>query len=158
MSTDNITVTAGQNPVSTLISFLFTLAALAGAWKMYVKMGEEGWACLIPFYNKYLLFKRCWEKVYYFYALAAIIVGGVTFAVCLMAVFAQNAVIAVCMGICTGIVWLAALALWAMLAYKLSRAFGHGMAFTIGLVLMPAIFVMILGFGDDSYKVDYLNS
>ena len=58
-----------------------------------------------PFYPRRadLLFKRCWEKVYYFYALAAFIVGGVTFAVCLMAVFAQNAVIAVCMGICTGI-------------------------------------------------------
>ena len=29
-------------------------------WKCYVKMGEPGWACLIPFYNNWVLCKRTW--------------------------------------------------------------------------------------------------
>ena len=35
--------------------------------------------------------------------------------------------------------------------YKLANAFGHGLAFTIGLLLFPWIFISILGFGSDMY-------
>lgn len=155
---EKVTVTAGQNPAATIISFIMTLVMIVASWKMYVKMGEEGWACLIPFYNEYLIYKRCWERSYYFYVLFAVITGGVTLTVFVMALFAGNTVIAVCMGMASGIIWLFAIAMKVYLEYRLSRAFGHGAAFTAGLVLMPVIFTIILGFGDDSYKVDYLNS
>lgn len=36
------------------------------------------------------------------------------------------------------------------MCYKLAKAFGHGVGFTIGLILCPPIFFMILGF-DNSY-------
>lgn len=35
--------------------------------------------------------------------------------------------------------------------YKLAKAFGHGIGFTIGLLLIPWIFFLILGFGSDEY-------
>ena len=35
--------------------------------------------------------------------------------------------------------------------YKLAKAFGHGIGFTIGLFLIPWIFFLILGFGSDEY-------
>ncbi len=35
--------------------------------------------------------------------------------------------------------------------YKLSKAFGHGIPFTIGLVLIPNLFTLILGFGKSEY-------
>ena len=36
--------------------------------------------------------------------------------------------------------------------YKLSKAFGHGVGFTLGLMFLNPIFMMILGFGSDQYQ------
>ena len=36
-------------------------------------------------------------------------------------------------------------------AFRLGQAFGKGTGFNIGLVLLPQIFMLILGFGDASY-------
>ena len=44
---------------------------------------------------------------------------------------------------------------WVMLVivlYDLSKAFGHGVPFTIGLLVLPFIFYLILGFGGDEYR------
>ena len=38
-----------------------------------------------------------------------------------------------------------------MYCIKLSRAFGHGIGFAIGLILLQPIFLLILGFGSDPY-------
>jgi hypothetical protein len=35
----------------------FFVLYVIGAWKMYQKANEPGWACLIPFYNIYVLLK-----------------------------------------------------------------------------------------------------
>lgn len=35
---------------------------------------------------------------------------------------------------------------------KLSKSFGHGVGFTIGLFLLPGIFKMIIAFSDDEYS------
>lgn len=157
MENVNYSVEYLQNPASTLISFAISLATIIAAWRIYVKMGEEGWICLIPFYNKYVLFKKCWEKSFFFYYLLSILIGFFTLAVCIAGAAAGNRPIAVTVGVLSGLVWAAALVLGIMLKYRISRAFGHGTAFTIGYVLMPSIFTMILGFGQDTYKVGYLS-
>lgn len=38
-----------------------------------------------------------------------------------------------------------------MLYHKMSKAFGHGIGFTLGLIFLPYIFVPILGFNGDEY-------
>lgn len=38
-----------------------------------------------------------------------------------------------------------------MLLHKMSKAFGHGVGFTLGLIFLPYIFFMILGFNGDEY-------
>ena len=35
--------------------------------------------------------------------------------------------------------------------FKLSKAFGHGVGFAIGLILLNPIFMLILGFGSSTY-------
>ncbi len=35
--------------------------------------------------------------------------------------------------------------------YKLAKAFGHGAGYTVGLILLPLIFFILLGFGSDQY-------
>jgi hypothetical protein len=40
----------------------------------------------------------------------------------------------------------------AVIAFNdLSKSFGHGVAFTLGLIFLPFIFFLILGFGADRY-------
>ncbi|NZA37287.1 DUF5684 domain-containing protein [Eubacterium callanderi] len=36
--------------------------------------------------------------------------------------------------------------------HKLSKAFGHGAGYTIGLLLLRPVFILILGFGSAEYK------
>jgi len=38
-----------------------------------------------------------------------------------------------------------------VLAYKLSQAFGHGIGYAIGLIFLPFVFYLILGFDDSEY-------
>lgn len=38
-----------------------------------------------------------------------------------------------------------------MLLHKMSKAFGHGIGFTLGLIFLPYIFLAILGFNSDEY-------
>lgn len=46
-----------------VILYIAILVFFIGAmWKIYTKAGEEGWACLIPFYSFYVLCKFCGVK------------------------------------------------------------------------------------------------
>ena len=38
-----------------------------------------------------------------------------------------------------------------ILSHKMSKAFGHGVGFTLGLIFLPYIFYLILGFNGDEY-------
>lgn len=38
--------------------------------------------------------------------------------------------------------------------YRLSRAFGHGVGFTLGLIFLPNIFTLILGFNKDEFHAE----
>lgn len=38
-----------------------------------------------------------------------------------------------------------------ILLHKMSKAFGHGIGFTLGLLFLPYIFFIILGFNGDEY-------
>ena len=113
------------------MGWYFLLAA--GRWRMFEKMGEPGWKGLIPFYADYTLYKNCWQANGFWIALAA-------------------AVIAYAVG--EGfLAFVASLILTAMdtrLYWELSRKFGHGLLFTIGLALFNPFFVLYLGFGPDS--------
>ena len=118
-------------------------------WKIFTKAGEKGWKALIPIYDMYILFKIVWNKK----------------------AFWQFFVIALVMGICSGVVQslpeestgmllaslvvlatsIALLVYYILLAIRLSHAFGHGAGFAVGLIFLEAIFIMILGFGESKY-------
>lgn len=40
---------------------------------------------------------------------------------------------------------------WIIVAYDLAKSFGKGVGFTVGLVLLPFVFIPILGFGPARY-------
>lgn len=40
-----------------ILYFAFIIALVVALWKIFEKAGQPGWACLIPFYNLYILLK-----------------------------------------------------------------------------------------------------
>jgi len=55
---------------------------IAALWKVFSKAGQPGWACLIPFYNAYIMLliagKPGWWLVLYFVPVANIVIGVLT--------------------------------------------------------------------------------
>lgn len=50
--------------IISLIYMLLVVLMIAGMWKVYVKLGLPGWACLIPIYNIYALMELFkWETM-----------------------------------------------------------------------------------------------
>ena len=48
---------------SQIVSFVLTVIGLLGSWKVFEKMGLEGWRGIIPIYNTYLLFKELYANL-----------------------------------------------------------------------------------------------
>lgn len=44
------------------------------------------------------------------------------------------------------------IAIWVIIAVALSEKFGHGLGFAMGLILLPSVFYIILGFGGSRYQ------
>ena len=97
---------------------LFSVFALIGLWKVYVKAGKPGWACLVPFYSQYCLFDIAFGNGWLFL---------LSFIPCVTIVMAI------------------------ILCFKLAKAFGRGVGFGFGLLLLYPVFIMILGFGKSEY-------
>ncbi|MCJ2164943.1 MULTISPECIES: DUF5684 domain-containing protein [unclassified Pseudodesulfovibrio] len=52
--------------MGTLIYLVILIAVVIGLWKMFEKAGEYGWACLIPFYNLWVLNRIGGKEWYWF--------------------------------------------------------------------------------------------
>ncbi|MBQ9990143.1 MAG: hypothetical protein IJP31_04270 [Lachnospiraceae bacterium] len=131
--------------VLSLISMGVGIIFYIARWKMFVKAGEAGWKAIIPLYGEYITFKICWEGKFFW------IVFGLMFlyAVLLGIGVASFSTIAIIGAI---IALIAAIVIIIMMLNRLSRVFGMGVGFTVGLVLLYNFFIMILGFGSAEYK------
>lgn len=107
-------------------------------WKIYTKAGEAGWKSLIPYYSQYILFRIVWNTGM-FWAFFGASIGSTVFARLGLSAFA------IICSIATFIIGLIQL-------NKLSKAFGHGLGFTLGLIFLNPIFVLILAFGNSEYQ------
>ena len=109
--------------------FIFAIVMLVlqiiTMWKIFSKAGESGWKALIPIYNIVILFK----------------ISGVSPWLILLYLVSWVPFIG----------WIIPLALTIYLDCKLAKAFGKGSGFTVGLILLPSIFYLILGLGDSKY-------
>ena len=120
------------------IVVVLLVCLVVGRWKIFVKAGEPGWKAVIPFYSFYTQVKICAPLLLYWIWLGCYIVN---FILGLMRVS----------GVLPGIISLATFVLTVLASLKLSKAFGHGIGFAIGLILLPPIFLLILGFGSSEY-------
>ena len=136
---------AGMGIFAIIICIVLLVLMIIATWKVFTKAGEKGWKSLIPIYSTYILFKIAgksflkWILIYLAYGLfmglASNMEGGLALVLSIVAF---------------------ALSIWGLvetiLMYNgLSKNFGHGAGFTVGLIFLSPIFMMILGFGSSQY-------
>lgn len=123
--------------IITIISYIFLIIA---RWKLFTKAGEAGWKSIIPIYNRYIFYKISWKPTMFWTAIALGIVSGFFYSVG-----------AIGMTVIGTILLIIATVIDISLLYKISKAYGHGAGYTIGLVFLTSIFTLILGLGKSQY-------
>lgn len=114
---------AGLGAVTWIISLAISIFSIVTMWKVYVKAGKPGWACLIPVYNLVVLFQ---------------IAGMNPLLILLFLIPFVN--------------FVAIPVLMIMLYIKLAKAFGKSGGFAVGLLFLNVIFMAILAFSDAEYQ------
>jgi len=125
-----------------LMAVCLLILTVIGYWGVFCKAGEKGWKVLIPFYNEYLLFKIAWKPsicLFKWLCLFLYEVVSVTLNAGVLLDTLQFALPSIAFG------------LTVTLYYSLSRAFGHGFGYTVGIMFLPFIFVLLLGVGRSRY-------
>lgn len=77
MTPDYGQAAAGMGAGMMIFTLIIGVIALAAEWKIYSKAGEPGWACIIPIYNLYVLYKIVYGKGIKFLVLIIPIVGEI---------------------------------------------------------------------------------
>ena len=114
--------------VTWLIFIAVYVLLIIANWKIFTKAGEAGWKSLIPIYNLVVLFKIIGLSPW---LLLLFLASWIPF-----------------------VGWIVVAVLEILTMVKLSQAFGHGAGFAIGLIFLPNIFTLILGFGSSEYVLN----
>lgn len=124
-----------------LFAFAWWLLDVVGKWFMFVKMGEAGWKSLIPIYSDYVIFKNVWQPVYFIVFIAVNVISA----------YVSYSVSGETGSYLLNLLRCAAFIIAFLENIKLSRSFGHGYLFGLGLLIFNPLFTMILGFGSSVY-------
>ena len=118
---------------------MFYVLTVIAEWRIFNKMGEPGWISLIPLVRDYILYQRTWRTQWFWIWLVCMafgawrIFGGDDGGSLRVAAGAGAALLHACE------------------QYRLSKSFGYGLLFTIGLIFLNPVFLLILGLGDSAY-------
>ena len=125
-----------------LIGAWYLLQVIA-YWRIFKKAGKPGWHSIIPILNTYDQYALSWKGFW------GIVFLGLTFAVVMLS---PNGTPAQGKEFLVGVLGFAAGVIDVIASHKLSKAFGHGILFTLGLIFLNPIFMLILGFGGSTYR------
>jgi len=120
-----------NNGIVTSSGLIITILTILGMWRIFQKAGKSGWKSIIPIYNMFVYCKIV--KLNFWIFLISL--------VCVFIPFIQ--IIAILY-----IIYFAF-----AINFRLSRAFGHGFLFGLGLCFFNTIFILILGFNSDEYQL-----
>lgn len=120
---------------------IFHILQVIARWKIFTKANEAGWKSLIPIYNEYILYKISFRTAFFWLFLLFVLISGFlsrTDSAALQSIGTVSMVL-------SGIIEILQL-------HRLSKAFGHGLPFTLGLIFLNPLFMLILGLGASSYR------
>jgi hypothetical protein len=160
--------------MSSIPSVVAYIASVAGMWKIFEKAHTEGWKTIIPYCNTYYLVKLVKRPLWFFWVIITSSLLGVgvaifsffnlnTFLDVMNAIpfvdyitrdvsyYASVYVIILLFMMSVLVVMLPAIILSFILRFDLAKVFGKSWVFAIGLIILPSIFNVILGFGSSTY-------
>ena len=108
-----------------VVALVIIILQVVAMWKIFTKAGEKGWKSIIPIYNVVTLFKISGLSPWLIFVYFAAIIPFIG--------------------------WIAVFALSVYQTNSLSKSFGKDIGYTVGLLLLPTIFYMILGFSSATY-------
>ena len=104
-----------------LLVLAFFVINIVANWKIFTKANQPGWASIVPFYKSYIAFKIYWGNGWLFL---------VPLVLSLLGFIPLLGTLLVIAGVVINVIT----------QYKKAVAFGQGIGFTIGLVLVSPIF------------------
>lgn len=166
LSTSQAAAVGGFVGTMTIAILVFAVFVIIGQWKIFEKAGEKGWKCLIPIYGQYILFKIIGAKNWFWGLFAVTILGSILMAVGMPQEIATVNYWSIDTTIDYSIIdWsnhvpyiigaaitcIASLVAMILQAVKLAKAFGKGASYVVGLIFIPEIIYLVLGFGKAKY-------
>ena len=133
----------GVSALALFFAGLWYLLQIIAYWKIFTKAGKPGWHSLIPFLNTYDEFDLSWNGLWGLVFLAIAFV---------VAYLSRSGAPAPGSETIVYVLSAALVILEVVERHKLSKSFGHGLLFTLGLILLPPFFMLWLGFGSDWYR------
>ena len=128
-----------------VFAFIWWLLQIIANWNIFTKAGEAGWKSIIPVYSDYISYKIAWQPSYFW----LVFVLGIITSVANGMADPNGTTTTILLIVSLIRIILAIISI--LYCIKLSRAFGHGIGFAIGLIFLQPIFMLILGFGNDPY-------
>lgn len=151
MSTGGLFVAlAGMIVGLSCFSFILYVVYVIGLWKMFEKLGLEGWKSIIPFYNVYVLAGKTWDPKFIIYSWVGIVAYSIV-----NKISGVGGFIGMLFALIALVIAIALAVIKARSAYYISKAFNYDIVFAVGYFFFPFIFTLILGFGDAMYVGNY---
>ena len=158
-------VGAGLGTAITLGIIMSVILIIAG-WRIFEKAGEKGWKIFIPIYDCYILFKICGLKKWFWPVICISVITGILMGAN-MPPYVEDGLgyhidpaadLSQYPAFLIGsiISCITAIVVDATVCVKLAKAFGKGLGYTFGLIFLPNIFTLILGFGKAKYNAKNL--
>lgn len=131
-----------------LFSLVLGILMIIAYWKIFNKAGEAGWKAIIPIYNSYIVFKIAWRPLMFGISIALSVLYVILFTIGFIFEYSTGGSMLLAV---LPILLIVIAVINIMLLHKLSKAFGHGVGFTLGLIFLNIIFLFILAFGSSQY-------
>lgn len=133
---------------------------IIGKWKCFTKAGEAGWKSIIPVYNWIVYYKICgmspyWVIVNIAYMVIALI-GSVVYIAYTVFTAIEGEVEEFLLATLIYVIVVSLAAIGYLVvniisSIKFAKAFGKNGGYAVGLIFIPEVFLMILGFGNAQY-------
>ena len=157
-------IMGGALGVTAVLAIALGILLIVAMWKIFTKAGEKGWKSLIPIYDLYILYKISGYKtgfwIFFITELLTFIVTFTGMGTNGIVVDTKGNITAITNPVFAAIPLIAAvieIVVSIVLCAKLSKAFKRGIGTTLGLIFLPNIFTLILGFGSAKYDKKVLS-
>lgn len=124
---------------------------LAARWLVFRKAGISGWKSLIPIYSDYCTYKIAWHTKFFWIVMVCGMISG--FVSGQVTTLTENGeAIPVLYSFLSTVTGLAVTVINLLMNINLSKRFGHGVLFGLGLTFLTPVFTLILGLGSSMFQ------